>query len=197
MAKFHYTDSPSLSEKSAFKKYLSEDEELVLVTGLSSAYLRQEFLIYYAFPGMLIGLVVAGVAWFLGLDKVWAAVIFIILPLFITSIKTWHLHHANRYIITTRRLMIKEGFFSVKLSAILYDKITHIEVDQSLFDRWLLHHGNIIINTAGQNRNETVLKFVDYPLEIKNLLERLINREREHFGARSGSISSIDGEIIE
>ena len=41
MAKFHYRESPTDKQTKAFKKYLSEDEELVLVTGLSRAYMRK------------------------------------------------------------------------------------------------------------------------------------------------------------
>lgn len=197
MAKFHYHDSPSSGEKEAFKQYLAEDEELILVTGFSTAYIRQAFLIFFVFPGLIFGLIGVAVGWFFEIDKIWVVVIAVVLMFLTAILKTYHLYHSNRYLFTTRRVMIKKGVFSVKLGAILYDKITHIEVDQSLVDRWLLHHGDIIINTAGQNRNETILKFVDYPMEVKNLLERLINREREHFGTHSGPVSSVEGEIIE
>lgn len=197
MAKFHYRDAPSLNQKSAFQSYLSEDEELVLVTGLSAAFIRQELLLYFAFPGIIVGLAEAVLGWFLGIDKVWVAVLAVILMIITTIIKTWHLYNANRYLFTTRRVMIKKGLFSVKLTAVLYDKITHIEVDQSFFDRVFLHHGDIIINTAGSNKNEMILKYVDYPMELKNLLERLINREREHYGLRPAAASSVEGEILE
>lgn len=196
-AKFHYRDAPSLGEKSSFQSYLSEDEELVLVTGLSAAYMRQECIIFFAFPGGIVGIAGAVLGWFLGIDKVWVAVMVGVLMIITTIFKTWHLYNANRYIFTTRRVMIKKGLFSVKLTAVLYDKITHIEVDQSFVDRALLHHGDIIINTAGSNKNEMILHYVDYPMELKNLLERLINREREHYGLRPSSVSSVEGEVIE
>ena len=35
-----------------YKKYLSEDEELVLVTGLSQATIRSNLIIYLLFPGL-------------------------------------------------------------------------------------------------------------------------------------------------
>ena len=111
-------------------------------------------------------------------------------------LKTMHVYHSNRYLLTTRRVVIKNGIFGVKVSATLFDKITHIEVDQSLIDRIILHHGSIIINTAGMNNREINLKYVDYPLELKNLLERLINREREHFGLGGATLTEVDGEII-
>lgn len=195
MAKFHYRESPSPSQKKAFASYLSEDEELILVTGFSGAHLRNQFAMYTIFPGIIFGLLGVGVGLILGFDKVWIVVLSTTLMVITALLKTLHLHHANRYLLTTRRVMIKQGVFSVKLSAALFDKITHIEVDQTLLDR-LLHHGHIIINTAGMNKVDFVLKYVDYPMEIKNLLERLINREREQFGVKGRVVETIDGEII-
>lgn len=196
MAKFHYREAPSVTQKKSFKPYLSEDEDLVLATGLSEAYLRQQFIMYTLFPGIIFGVVGFGIGWLLGLEVGYSILIGLVFSLIASFLKTLHLYHANRYLFTTRRVIIKTGLFSVKLTTTLYDKITHIEVDQGFMDRILLHHGSIIINTAGMNKNEIVLKNVDYPMELKNLLERLINREREQFGLRPFSGSTIEGEII-
>ncbi len=196
MAKFHYKESPTEKQKKAFSKYLSEDEELVLVTGLSRAFMRNNFIIYLLFPGLLFFGMGLGLGWLLNLGKTWALSLGIISMLLVSVLKTMHLYHANRYLLTTRRVVIKKGIFGVKLSATLYDKITHLEVDQSIIDRLLLHHGSIIINTAGMNKGEINLKYVDYPLELKNLLERLINREREQFGLRGATLTEVEGEII-
>ena len=196
MAKFHYRESPTQKQKEAFKKYLSEDEELVLVTGLSHAYIRNKFVMYLLFPGMLFFGIGLGLGWLLGISKVWA-LIWAFIGLFVSAIlKTMHIYHSNRYLLTTRRVVIKKGVFGVKLSATLFDKITHLEVDQSFLDRLLLHHGSIIINTAGMTSGEINLKYVDYPMELKNLLERLINREREQFGLRGATLTEVEGEII-
>lgn len=196
MAKFHYRESPTEKQKNAFKKYLSEDEELVLVTSLSRAYIRSKFIFYLILPGLpFLGLGL-GIAWFFGLGKVWALILGIGLMFLSAILKTMHIYHANRYLLTTRRVIIKKGIFGVKLTAALFDKITHLEVDQGIMDRLLLHHGTIIINTAGLNKGEIMLKFVDYPLELKNLLERLINREREQFGLRGATLTEVEGEII-
>lgn len=196
MAKFHYKDTPTQKQKKTFAKYLSEDEELVLVTGLSQASLRSKFVMYLLFPGLLFLALGLGFGWLLGLDKVWVVVLATFFMFLSAILKTVHIYHANRYLLTTRRVIIKRGLFSVKLMAALFDKITHIEVDQTFLDRLLFHHGNIIINTAGMNKEEFVLSFVDYPLELKNLLERLINREREQFGLRSAPLQAVEGEII-
>ena len=196
MAKFHYRESPTQKQKNAFKKYLSEDEELVLVTGLSKAYTRSKFIIYLLFPGMLFLGLGLGLGWLLGIGKVWALILGMAGMFLSALIRILHVYYANRYLFTTRRVIIKKGLFSVKLTAALFDKITHLEVDQSITDRFLLHHGTIIINTAGLNKGEIMLRYVDYPLELKNLLERLINREREQFGLRGASLTEVEGEII-
>lgn len=196
MAKFHYKDSPTDKEKKTFRKFLSEDEDLVLVTGFSQAYTRSKFIIYLLFPGMLFLGLSLGLGWVLGLDKMWALGLGLVLMFLAALIRILHVYHANRYLLTTRRVIIKKGLFSVKLTAALFDKITHLEVDQSIIDRLFLHHGTIIVNTAGLNKGEITLQLVDYPLELKNLLERLINREREQFGLKGATLTEIEGEII-
>lgn len=196
MAKFHYKESPTPGQKKAFAPYLSEDEELVLVTGLSKAFTRSKFVICLLFPGVIFFGFGLGLAWLLGLSK-GSAIALASAALFLSALlKTLHVYHANRYLLTTRRVIIKQGLFSVKLTAALYDKITHLEVVQNVIDRLLLHHGSIIVNTAGLNKGEIVLRYVDYPMEVKNLLERLINKEREQFGQRAASITTVEGEIL-
>ena len=196
MAKFHYRESPSETQKKAFAPYLSEDEELVLVTGLSKAYIRNRLAVYFLFPGMIFGAIVFGATWMLRAGTGISLLLALISTAVVAALYTMLLYHANRYLFTTRRVIIKRGLFSVKLTAALFDKITHLEVDQAFFDRLLFHHGAIIINTAGLNKGEIVLKYVDYPMELKNLLERLINREREQFGLRGVTLSSVEGEIV-
>ena len=196
MAKLHYRESPTTAQKSSFASYLSEDEELILVTGLGKVYLRQKFLTYLLFPGGLFGAAVFGIGFFLGVDQTLLLLIATAVAIVVAILKTMHLFHANRYLLTTRRVIIKQGLFSVKLTAALYDKITHLEVDQSFVDRIFLHHGTIIVNTAGLNKGEIVLRFVDYPMELKNLLERLITREREQLGLRPFAGTTIEGEIL-
>jgi uncharacterized membrane protein YdbT with pleckstrin-like domain len=196
MAKYHYKESPTLSQKKAFEKYLSEDEDLVLATGLSKAFIRSKFIMYLMFPGLIFTALGLGLGWFFHLERLWTAILAVSLTSFVAFIKTSHLYHANRYLLTTKRVIIKRGIFGVRLTATLYDKITHLEVDQSFVDRLFLHHGSIIVNTAGVSKGEIVLKNIDYPIEIKNLMERLINREREQLGLRATPVTAVEGEII-
>ena len=196
MAKLHYRESPTPKQKSAFAPYLSDDEELILVTGLGSTYLRSKFIIYLLFPGMVFGGIFLGIGLWLGVDSIVCFLIGVVVMVLVAVLKTLHTNHANRYLLTTSRVIIKKGLFSVKLTSALFDKITNIEVDQSFFDRIFLHHGTIVVNTSGLNKNEMVLRYVDYPIEFKNLLERLISRERDQSG-QSSSFSTVEGEILE
>ncbi|MBI2017589.1 PH domain-containing protein [Candidatus Daviesbacteria bacterium] len=196
MAKFHYRESPTEKQKKVFAKYLSEDEELVLVTGLSNAYLRSKFCIYLLFPGIIFGVLGFGLAWILKLGLLTSLVIALTLMAIFAILKTLHTYHSRRYLLTTSRVIIKKGLFSVTLSSALFDKITHIEVIQGFVDRIFFHHGRIVVNTAGMNKGEISLDYVDYPIEIKNLLERSINREREQLGLRGTPLTTVEGEVI-
>ena len=117
------------------------------------------------------------------------------LSILFSLIKTWVTYQANRYLLTTRRVIVKRGFFTVKLASALYDKITHIEVDQSFVDRMFLHHGTILVHTAGSNSDEIVLQYVESPIEFKNILERLINREREQYGRQMSPVVALKSKF--
>ena len=97
MAKFHYRESPSEKQKKAFKKYLSEDEELVLVTSLSQAYIRSKFIMYLLFPGLLFFGFGLGLGWLLGISKIWALIAAFIGMFGSAILKTMHTFHSNRY----------------------------------------------------------------------------------------------------
>lgn len=196
MSKLHYKDSPSEKEKKAFAGFLAEDEELVLVTGLGKVYLRSCFMTGLAWPGGIFIIASLGLAYFVKYDLLYGFAAGLILACLFSFLRTLHIHHATRYLLTTRRVIIKHGVFAVKIASALFDKITHIEVEQSFFDKLLYKHGTIIINTAGMNKGEITLNYVDYPIEFKNLLERLINREREQIGFRAVNLQTVEGEVI-
>ncbi len=196
MKKLHYRDSPSEAEMKAFKPYLSEDEDLILATGFGHTHLRQKFILQLLLPYGVFILAGLGLAYYLKWNLGVGLLGGLVLSAGASFLKTLHLYHSHRYLLTTRRVIIKKGLFAVKLISAMYDKITHIEVDQSFLDKLLYHHGTIIVATAGMNKAEITLEYVDYPIELKNLMERLINREREHFGVRGGSVTAVEGEIL-
>lgn len=196
MPRLHYKEGLTDKQRSSFAPYLAEDEELILVTGLGKTYLRSIFVIAMLWPGIIPFLIIIGLTKYLNLDVNLGFLAAVLSMVIVALLKTLHLSHANKYLLTTRRVIIKRGVFAVQLTSALYDKVTHIEVDQSFWDKVLMHHGTIKVNTAGMNKDEIVLRYVDYPIEFKNLLERLINRERELFSLRSGNIPTVEGELI-
>lgn len=196
MAKAHYKEVTE-EEKKAFEKFLAEDEELILATGFGKVYLRSLFIQYIAWPGLIFWLIAMGLSYFMKFNLGYGLLLGLFFSLCVAFLKTMHDYHANRYLLTTRRVIIKKGVFAVSLTSALYDKITHIEVIQGFVDKLLYHLGSIVVNTAGTNKGEIVLKYVDYPVEFKNLLERLINREREQYGGVSGSITTVEGELVD
>ena len=59
------------------------------------------------FPGFLIGAVAVGLSLVLGADKGVAIVLGIVGMILTAVLKTVHLSRANRYLLTTRRVIIK------------------------------------------------------------------------------------------
>ena len=189
MGKVHYREDPSEKERKKYRKLLSEEEELALVTGYGKLYLRQRFILQILLPGIVFIIAGGAYAYFSHLNPgVWLAV-GLLVAVVVAWVMTVMVDRAHRYLLTTRRVIIREGIVSLKVTSVLYDKITHIEVDQGFTDRLFLHHGTIIINTAGGGEDLLHLKYVAYPVEFKNLLERLVHQERK--GA------PIRGEVIE
>lgn len=197
MAKGRYQEGASLKDKKAFAKYLAEDEELVLASGYGANYLRNRFALYLIIPGVVFIIAGAGWAYYSGDNIGYGLLAGLFIAAFFSFLKTLLTYHSHRYLLTTRRVIIKQGYFAVKLTSALFDKITHIEVEQNFLERMILHHGTIIINTAGMNKGEIKIDFIDNPIEFKNLLERLINRERERFGGSSGPVVTLEGEMVE
>lgn len=181
MAREHYNKEPSENDKKKYAKFLAAAEELTLITGYGSLYLRQRFIIQLLLPGGIFFIVGLIWAYFTKIDLYFGLILGFILSIIFSIFLTWIIKVSHKYILTTRRVIIREGFLSLKISTALYDKITHIEVDQGFMDRLFLHHGTVILNTAGGEKDQIILKYVAYPLEFKNILERLIHEERRHF----------------
>lgn len=198
MGKQRYANYPSQKERDNFAKYLSEDEELVIAAGYGSTYLRQRFILSLLIPGSLFILIGLGVAYYYKYNLGYGLLGGFALSLVAAYLHTLWVFHSHRYLLTTRRVIFKLGLFKVRLISALFDKITHIEVDQGLLDRFLMHHGRIIIHTAGMSKDELVLQYVEAPVEFKNVLERLINRQRERSMPTSstGVIIPIEGELV-
>lgn len=85
----------------------------------------------------------------------------------------YYLKVANAYAFTNKRVLIHRGWLSTHTISVDYSKITDVHVSESFLDRIITHTGNIIINTAGTNFAEIILRNVKSPYEIKKQLDNL------------------------
>lgn len=180
MAKSPYGKPASDKDKKKFAHYLAEDEEMLLLTGVSFNYLFQKFTFYLsiAILGSLIAAVV--IIYLLKTDPTLTLVTTTILSILFASAKVYFLKEGIQYILTTKRLIVQIGYFSVTLYSTPYNKITFVEVDQSFMERLFLKYGRMIVHTAGANSKNITLDFLAYPFEFKNTLERLIHEEKRY-----------------
>lgn len=197
MAKQHYLDPPSDKERKQYKPFLAEDEELVVATGYGTTYLRSQVVYKMMWPGLLVFTPIVLYAYWNGYNLGYGLLVGLVLTIAFAIMLVIRMHHANRYLLTTRRVIVKKGIFAVKLTSALYDKITHLEMDQTFLDKLLLHHGTILIHTAGSNKDELVLNYVEYPLEFKNVLERLVNRQLQERGRSVTPLVEVEGEVVD
>lgn len=147
------------AEKEKYAHFLSEGEEIVAVYAIGEKYF------WINFSGLIL------LSFFL-----------LGLPFLLRLVKLWH---GRRYILTDRRVLVKEGILSVKITTVPYDKITHISVREDFFKKVSYGIGDITIHTAGPTPVEVDLEKIEHPLRVKNLIEELIVRERSLLGTVS------------
>ncbi|HWA52369.1 MAG TPA: PH domain-containing protein [Patescibacteria group bacterium] len=159
-----------------YEQYLSDDEKLKLVTGYSTIHLREIFLTKVFFPGFVF-IILGALSSYLTSIKLWEGLLIGLIFSFIPAlIITVIINNSHKYLLTTRRVIVKEGFFRINLASILFDKITHITVDQGFLERFVLGYGTLRIDTAGSSGDEITLMFVAEPIKLKNRLEDLIHK---------------------
>lgn len=139
-----------------YSKYLAKGEEVVSAFGIGDRYFWTNALVFFPMSFLLIGL-----------------------PFLLKII---HLRHSKTYIFTNRRIIVKDGVFSIKVTSAPYDKITHLEVKEDFFTRISYGVGDITVHTAGRSPIEINLVKIQNPLAVKNLLEELIISERSLLG---------------
>ena len=79
----------------------------------------------------------------------------------------FYLRIANRYALTSSRIIFKRGWLSTQAESIHYDRITDVLVTQSIWDRFIFGSGKIFINTAGGEDYEARLLNVADPYGLK------------------------------
>lgn len=171
-------DTPSEKDQRSFSNYLSEDEEMVILTGLSKMYVQQQFIIHFSIA-LTASIIPALVGWFfLKPPVLWLVLSVLLISLIYAFFRSYTLKKGIQYILTTKRVIVQRGYFNINLYSVPYNKITHIESRQDLIDRLLYRHGEIIVRIAGTENKELVLKHIDNPIDFKNILENLIRRDK-------------------
>lgn len=175
-------------QKKKYSHYLAEGEEIVAVFGIGERYFWITIISYILlviilalYPSVLLTLpdfpIGPSQKFLLYLPAILVALFG--LPYIVKLI---HLKHKMAYIFTDRRVLVKEGVLSVKLTSAPYDKITHLTVKEDFLKRISYQIGDITIHTAGPTPIETDLVKVQHPMQVKNLLEELIVKERSLLG---------------
>lgn len=141
-----------MAESSKHARYLASGEKIVAVMGIGDRYFWLNTLVLAPLSLVLVGL------------PFW--------------LKLIHLKHAKTYILTDRRVLVKDGVFSVKVTSAPYDKITHITVREDFWQKIGYGIGDVTIHTAGPAPVEIKLLKVAQPLRVKNLIEELMIKER-------------------
>lgn len=148
-------------QKKKYADYLAEGEEVVAAFGIGNRYF-----------------------WINALTLAPLSLVLIGLPFFLKLI---HLKHSKTYILTDRRVLVKDGVFSVKITSAPYDKITHLTVQEDFLTKLSYGIGDITIHTAGPTPVEIDLIKVQHPMRVKNLIEELIVKERSLLGVSEAS----------
>jgi len=178
----------SEKQRQKYAHYLAAGEEVIAVFGIGERYFWYTLLSYLIIVIFLAlyPLLLAQFPEFAFIESygAWiyapAAIITLIGLPFI--LKLIHLKHRMIYLFTDRRVLIKDGVLSVKLTSAPYDKITHLTVKEDFLKKISYQIGDITIHTAGPTPIETDIIKVQHPVQVKNLLEELIVKERSLLG---------------
>jgi uncharacterized membrane protein YdbT with pleckstrin-like domain len=88
------------------------------------------------------------------LDALFSRLPFIVIGLvtIVIGLKQWIIYQTSEYIITNKRVIMREGFFDKTVCDTRLSAISHITIDQDLLGQ-ALNYGTIAINSFGGNRD--------------------------------------------
>jgi len=176
---------PSKHDEKRLRKYLSEGEKIVLVTGIGKRYfwLNLTFLLFI--PVILTYLAIFMFFDIINIGSYQYLKYLGFIPLLLLIYTTPKYSHLLRmrqsytYALTSRRFLIIRGIFSRKIVTAPLTAITHVTVEQSFFQRFLFDTGHLVIITAGFDQREIVIENIGNPLQFKILIEELTEKIEE------------------
>ncbi|MBI2329829.1 PH domain-containing protein [Candidatus Daviesbacteria bacterium] len=161
MATENTAQSPnSQSLESEHQKFLAPGEKVIKVFDYANAELMWDLL--WGFLPVLLAIIL------FGFD-----ITGVIIGLFIGSyfiLSGLYKKLTLKYLVTDKRVVLKKGLIGQSTVSADYSKITDVTVQQGILGRLILHTGTIVLNTAGTDLGEVILKWVQNPFEAKNTI---------------------------
>ncbi len=178
-------EPPSDHQRKRLAKFLSPGEKIITITGIGKRYFFLNLFFLLLIP---LALTYAGIFMMFGYFQTpqypWLKYIGIpagLLLLFNTP-KYSHLirmRQSYTYALTNRRFLIIRGILSRKIVTAPLTAITHVTVEQSIFQRFLFNSGHLVIITAGFDQREIVIEHIGDPIGFKVWIEELTEKLEE------------------
>jgi uncharacterized membrane protein YdbT with pleckstrin-like domain len=89
----------------------------------------------------------------------------------------------DRYVITDQRVLLVEGIFAIKVTAVSLSRVTETSFARSLWGR-MLGYGDLKLDSPGEQLGMATLRYLPKPEALYRLVNSLLIRSRE--AQRSG-----------
>lgn len=196
-------EPPSKHLQKRLAKYLSEGEKIILVTGIGKRYFFLNLFFLLFIPLVL---TYAGIFMMFGYFEFpeYPLLKYIGIPagllLLYNTPKYSHLlrmRQSYTYALTNRRFLIIRGIFSRKIVTAPLTAITHVTIEQSVFQRFLFNSGHLVIITAGFDQREIVIEHVGDPINFKIWIEELTEKlEESSVSDNNDTVDEQDDQVI-
>ncbi len=93
----------------------------------------------------------------------------------LTAMNKWLDYITSEYVVTNKRILMKEGFFFRHSNELRLATISNMTVNQSLLGQWL-DYGMVIINPFGGNND--VFPYIAHPLEFQKQAQAQLDKIR-------------------
>lgn len=179
-------EPPTEHQKKRLSKFTSQGEKLIFVTSIGKRYFWISLIFLLFIPLIL---TYAGIFMMFDYFEIsrypWLKYIGIpaALILVFNTPKYSHLirmRQSYTYVLTSRRFLIIRGIFSRKIVTAPLTAITHVTVEQSVFQRFLFNSGHLVIITAGFDQREIVIEHIGNPLQFKIMIEELTEKLEDY-----------------
>ena len=106
----------------------------------------------------------------------WAVLTLIVLTLLVPllwplPVAVWWGIKQNRYAVTDKRVMVREGVFSKQAMQVRLEQITDVSVRRPFLCS-ILHHGSVMVATAGGPTKEITIPWQPNPDRVADALRR-------------------------